>query len=510
MGNYTVDGAKKIDDYQDIDSRCVVKFRPADDLQDDWKGEYGFDWFREGDYMEKDSNDVHNKQSHYKNDHLIGKYGYTDSYGFFISIDPHDTDSVPSGITIDIDENQIEQIDNSQEVVNADSYAKRYYSPIPIKTPILNQMVNLMTNGVKSNKDSKYYVPSISHRYGDNTKNEEVTVKLIIHAENILVIDFFVDEGTKGVELKPRSIVLDGDYDKDDKKLTITFTKDFEYNSGDVSIGVLATHKSGSFSSKLKQSFAGRLNVVKYVQKRVKVVIVPILSRRNSGIDITEQNNKINKEIDNLKRFFSQAQIIPDISEIRIKKTKSLEKIEKLIRAATYWKIENGYEIRNEPQVVYTITLFDVLDSVTNSIVYPRGSSLHEQFELLFKDEENLSQEIEDAYKVFYVFDDGMAYGQAAGFPDQTPKPPKNVIVFNHPHDETTSHELFHRLGLRHSFSNENTYTFKQYKTSDIMEWSGCYKRISLWRWQWDIIRSAEGMEDVRSLNTYDIVSNDR
>ena len=48
---------------EEIDPRCIVKFRPADD----WEGEYGFDWFREGDYGELT---VDNK----RNDHTIVIY----------------------------------------------------------------------------------------------------------------------------------------------------------------------------------------------------------------------------------------------------------------------------------------------------------------------------------------------------------------------------------------------------------------------------------------------------
>ena len=48
-----------------IDPRCIVKFRPVEG----WKGEYGFDWFREGDYYCR-----HFGYTDYSTGTLIGKY----------------------------------------------------------------------------------------------------------------------------------------------------------------------------------------------------------------------------------------------------------------------------------------------------------------------------------------------------------------------------------------------------------------------------------------------------
>ena len=92
---FAITGSKKTDKEEMIDSRCIVKFRPGDD----WNGQYGFDWFREGDYGElmkgttpKGStvNAYNNNweaitiksKSDYKADNIVGKYGDVEVFTF--------------------------------------------------------------------------------------------------------------------------------------------------------------------------------------------------------------------------------------------------------------------------------------------------------------------------------------------------------------------------------------------------------------------------------------------
>ena len=596
MGDFATTDSNKVSDYKDIDSRCIVKFRPGDD----WEGQYGFDWFREGDYGEKGRTNSR-LQSHYKDDNsptgLVGRYGseiyyhtrdlnrqysfkshiyiantilnvygtywllkqrnngswYAESkksssgeieikdviknenevffggssfplgwefndfgIGAPITIDPDYEDFLKKAslITSSVDFKN-DQTNDCGKIINADLYADENYSPITIKAPI--NVVEKMTElfGAKSNRQNKYYVPSISLFYEDDEKSEsewglwKATIKLIIHAENILVLDFFVDEGVKGVKLNPRSIVIDGDYDNDDKTLTITLTNDFKYNVGDVSIGVLATHKSRLLSSKLEKTFAGKINIVNYKPKYVNVVFVPIFSRLNKKVSILPQNTlsttmfpmssfyeSINQDVgcvledmekiidledekQYLKRFLSQAQILPNIIEKKIENEESLKKIELLIDAASV----------GNPKTVATKTKKDIFYDDGTRIM--KGTKLHGELEKIFNDD---FSDLSNFYKVFFIFEDGSgSMGQSAGNPNdpkRKDKPLKNMIVFNHKgYPLTVSHELLHSLGLFHSFSNRSQFTFNRKGTSNIMDYPGKFKQDSLWRWQWDEVR---------------------
>ncbi|QUB70093.1 hypothetical protein J5A68_10010 [Prevotella melaninogenica] len=69
----------------------------------------------------------------------------------------------------------------------------------------------------------------------------------------------------------------------------------------------------------------------------------------------------------------------------------------------------------------------------------------------------------------------------------------KEVIVLAPGLDDTTcAHELFHALGLYHSFSDLNQHTFEEYKTDNVMDYSDVCETpipvVATWQFQWDIL----------------------
>lgn len=66
MATITGDQSANVSGTKSIDSRCIVEFRP----DDNWKGEYGFDWFRRGDTVENINGS--NSKSNYKP--IVGEY----------------------------------------------------------------------------------------------------------------------------------------------------------------------------------------------------------------------------------------------------------------------------------------------------------------------------------------------------------------------------------------------------------------------------------------------------
>lgn len=94
-------------------------------------------------------------------------------------------------------------------------------------------------------------------------------------------------------------------------------------------------------------------------------------------------------------------------------------------------------------------------------------------------------------YKIYLINEeadgDSFLYGRARGICS------KEVIVLSPGLDDTTcAHELFHALGLYHSFSDLNLHTFEEYKTDNIMDYSDVGPEkipvIATWQFQWNIL----------------------
>lgn len=94
-------------------------------------------------------------------------------------------------------------------------------------------------------------------------------------------------------------------------------------------------------------------------------------------------------------------------------------------------------------------------------------------------------------YKIYLINEDAdgdsSLYGRAREICS------KEVIVLAPGLDDTTcAHELFHALGLYHSFSNLNQHTFEINKTDNIMDYSDVCKTpipvVATWQFQWNIL----------------------
>lgn len=590
-----------------IDSRCIVKFRPADD----WKGEYGFDWFREGDYGEvfkngsrgktyaftytpKDSDgnplvDPNGNQvqvpveiksnSHYKDDKMVGIYGeeltyissnhseqraYKNSIYFankiffgnaichfekknngkwvlknssggvlsYNGVDEefdYDKNSrrmnssrhsftlfndFGEGKHLGVDPDNyyysFSQENDKGETINADLYAKKYQTLY---------IVNIDNNNKIEELIGEYYVPYISlfclgrnndffssftdkaqSLLSDSISEEfgvwKAKVKLLIEAKDVDRIKFYCDEG---ITCEPPEIEIK----KDGKP-----TKDFVLISNEsrcfplVEEKAFVTVKAMNGDNDTNPTIAGRICVVKYPPKKVDIVFVPIPVRLNKGFSIPIFSNlkdyfDLEKEKGYLKKYLSQAQIVPSICFRRIQKEVNLNKIAKLIEAAT----------SGRPQKIDTVTKKDNVFYADGTKV-TKGIKLHEEFEKIFEaDLDEFEKYLKSAFKVYYIQADGRMLGQNAGNPKSVNNPPKNVIVFNHKDEPITiCHELMHRFGLFHSFSNLSPYTIEKFKTSNIMDYplKEGLKQQTTWKWQWDEIRGFEGIKDISdSHNVY-------
>ena len=70
------------------------------------------------------------------------------------------------------------------------------------------------------------------------------------------------------------------------------------------------------------------------------------------------------------------------------------------------------------------------------------------------------------------------------------------------------AHETFHAMGLYHSFDDSGEFTFKKFKTDNIMDYSDIgpdkIPVISTWQWQWPIIqRNIDKEQNYENTNQY-------
>jgi len=99
--------------------------------------------------------------------------------------------------------------------------------------------------------------------------------------------------------------------------------------------------------------------------------------------------------------------------------------------------------------------------------------------------------EFRNYYKV-YFFDEICNSGDEEIFGISNGIPSKEIIVFRPGlQDATVAHELFHALGLLHSFDHENKYVFEENKTDNIMDYSDMegIPVIASWKFQWRLVQ---------------------
>lgn len=434
-----------------IDSRCIVDFRP----NDDWKGEYGFDWFRRGDANEN----INGTVTASKYTEIAGKY------------DPKDPDYSDAGVL----KQKIGNIDYVHKLANDEyssfkvvGFSNRTYLAPYISLYYMSTIqwegnqTRRLPNVMLYKKDEKYY----QHDFCKSG----ATIKAIINAKNIEKIEFICD---KSLTVSPN--VLTGISDGKSVK-TITIRHNYAFSEGHQSIKAFAHHKDG-----VTKTFAGQINVVKCEPKTVDICFVNVKIQINRSVSLGIPDSTFSTtQQNNLKRFFSQAHIIPNIV------TKSLdlnqESIADHLTSRTFEK--NGKR--------YSISFILKYNSDNSGYI---GDKLEQWFNEKYPSMAN-------TYKIFFLGEYGMRAsngkdvylgGHANGIPS------KGLVIYKDPEESVVCHEILHCYGLYHSFSNSGKHTFEKYKTNNIMDYST--NTISLWRWQWNVIRNALDVNSILQSN---------
>ena len=237
--------------------------------------------------------------------------------------------------------------------------------------------------------------------------------------------------------------------------LSITCNKEF---SEDKEICLYAYDEQGN------KSLAGKLIVKANDDKHryaLDVVMVNVKTCIKDDNLSSPPSNPFRKIT--LQKYFSQCYIDANIEECELDLTTPDRK--EAFLAYTDKELLKREDLSN-------LKIYDYLTSVLNSNSYTAKYASY--------------------YKIYFINEnadgDSSIYGRAREICSE------EVIVLAPGLDDTTcAHELFHALGLYHSFSELNQHTFEKYKTDNIMDYSdvGTEKIpvIATWQFQWNILQ---------------------
>ena len=495
MGGPTRTGAERAENKpkEEINPRCIVRFRP----HDNWDGEYGFDWFRRGDTIEKyNTEEVRNpdgtkrtKKNYCDYSTLIGKYipkvkysGSQNRFARYAIYDPVSDEARDASHTIQND--------------CLDKFCREYEY-----------------RGIKG-RNKNYFVPVLSLFYKNSEVRSEdwglttARVKILVESDSDYILSFIHDTDiTIAFSNKRR----EGNYNVEDVTISCDFTSINTEKTTRI-IEVRAKKNSNE-----RGTLAGLLNIVFGKIKEIDICIAKVLISSQRVTDehgrsipaclINETHaacsaptaTQIEEEKKRIKKALAQAQILPNfMPDKKIYMEKNLYR--HYFRRTTQ---------ENKPvMVIYPPSpsdpsspsdLFNVLLHLFNSNIAERERAKYEK-----------------VYKVFFINESGGSYnwitrnteGGLCGQANDIGS--KETIVFKNDDSATVPHELLHCLGLKHSFENGNEsnrnnrdnkdiHTFKKEETSNIMDYS--YGGNSLWQCQWTELRKADGLEDYSVMN---------
>lgn len=485
-----------------IDPRCIVKFRPVEG----WKGEYGFDWFREGDYYCR-----HFGYTDYSTGTLIGKYVPKDPDE---KEDPEDTFRQKAKYNKNKNEGEESPSDDcplqfQKEYVRLKIKGQDEQYFVPILSLFYNKpgknLSNVYYNQSKVEEWGPTRVPIsiIADNYNEDVTKLEFVCDEAINIENVYIetsngkksVDFFEFRGKKYVDFKQTS-----------RKTQPMFTRwcfnlvvksEFEFKDSD-SVGDGRTIKvyaktTDDLNTDRKGTFAGQLNIIFRKVKTIDICMVGVyIKDNNTAISVPPNAIEIKEEKNNLKKFLAQAHIIPNFISDR---SLYLEKSQ--ISRYLVEDQNNGRKMKfKSHDWRFWLDLLDFFNHELDNVL------MGEFEDLIDKEGKNIKETkeiLKNSYKLYFINEKGEdVAGKAHDIGG------KEAFILEHSHPETATHELLHCLGFYHSFSNCSKHTFKKYKTTNIMDYTknGDYDRFSLWKWQWEQMRNARGLKYV-SINEF-------
>lgn len=489
--------SEKVNRNEPIDARCIVEFRP----NGQWKGEYGFDWFRIGDCAENGN------KSDYIKDGVVGTYtnrqgqryegeNTTDPdmkafdknnrrrFGSVYSFEGEER--IENGYVISSLMERLNKNDGKfykikriqgfekdgrkyviQYAINGGLIVKTYYIPYVIP------WINLFDSDCGRCK----YLSECKEKSEINECPKTANVRMIIK-----------DDSTNLNQVLKIRIESNGrTINEIDRPFSKQYIIPISYLESDPRRQ--NTIKAYAYYEDKTHSLAGQLNVVNYFPVEVDVLFVSVNTRINEvcSSPSTNTNNYLNTQKNNLRRYLSQFMIVPKYKD----------------------QDRNG----NNQNFFICPNLESFRNKNGDGLDYYGDNNVELLDTLLACFKKRYGDKYSKAYKIFFINQVGHAKGEEIGGKSSgIGNPKKSAVVFANSSASTVCHELLHCLGLYHSFSNENVntkrreinftqgvgITYKKCCTSNIMDYSkdkctgetNPFERNSSWKWQWEKARN--------------------
>ncbi|MGE8552487.1 MAG: type VI secretion system Vgr family protein [Chryseobacterium jejuense] len=455
-----------------LDATCIVHFRP----KSNWKGEFGFDWFRIGDTSLDGDNNYGTLIGQYYDklptDATAKRNTNVNSWTTFFQTDPQ-----PASFT---SFNRLEGLKNLygnyyysfENDLAGNPIRKRYYRSIMTIFPRRADPTNPRKNVETGEASLELYL-----EFQKADKVEVKPDKVVFEVDNLLA-----NEEHSLITISNHTIL------KKDLKKKITIDLKFKTSfDKDKDINVWAVMLDETDKEKKKEKsrqFAGVLKIIAPSKQRTQdIVIVRVKTPARVG----SKNS-----LDNIKKNLKQALINVNVVE---KSTDNQGRLKDIIVDVTdstnnHLNIDfnsefsvQGINIKVD-QGTKGVSLDDFL-KIELEKQYPNQFTNH--FKLFF---------LANTYQTV-VNDDGTGSG-VAGYSNI--KTDYGIMFSNHS-AVTIGHECMHGLGLHHTFYGDD-YIYKAQKTDNVMDYSHLSKdkvtnqastvlnRISTWYWQWNKINS--------------------
>ncbi len=308
--------------------------------------------------------------------------------------------------------------------------------------------LNTGINNGKKSTDYLYVVPVMTLLKGQCA---DLTLNIDVH-KKAQRLEYEYDKDFFTLNQSSAPILDIGHYPSADD-LSITCNKEL---SEDKEICLYAYDEQGN------KSLAGKLIVKANDDKHryaLEVVMVNVKTCIKDDNLSSPPPNPFRKTT--LLKYFSQCYIDANIEECELDLTTP-------DRKEAFFAYTNGGYIKND--IYSSNSIFDYITEVFHG---DTNTSKYKVF-----------------YKIFFLNENvkgNTLYGRAREICS------KEVIVLAPGLDDTTCvHELFHALGLYHSFSSLNQHTFEINKTDNVMDYSDVCETpipvVATWQFQWDIL----------------------
>ncbi|NRS88562.1 hypothetical protein HNQ02_001476 [Flavobacterium sp. 7E] len=229
---------------------------------------------------------------------------------------------------------------------------------------------------------------------------------------------------------------------------------------------------------------AGRIRILPNKKKTLKITwcLVDVSGKNLKGDykDIKNLENKLNKQkIERFVKYLSFSQALIDVEA-----TSTFKEI-KLSDSGKVWGEYNQYPgfTHNGKGIINTSALEN--DCISEYEKINKNDPNHIVMFLI----NNYKPSIKIMNRVINEIPNANTVGHAIDFGS------KYLMLYEgfDSHNKTVVHEILHCLGLKHSFDKIAKHKFKAYQTDNFMDYVYGEQndiRTSLWKWQWDVIRS--------------------